>query len=101
MEKRNVNGHIIHGPITLFKIGQSCIFWRLVIFNVVNINAKLTRYSFQTVKFYIARPWSFGYCFYVRLSWSPAVRVKRLPGIDEILGQADVSRGPCDGDLAL
>lgn len=36
-----------------------------------------------------------------RLWWSPAVRVKRLPGIDEILGQADVSRGPCDGDLAL
>lgn len=28
-------------------------------------------------------------------------RVERLPGIDEILGQADVSRGPCDGNLTL
>lgn len=28
-------------------------------------------------------------------------RVERLPGIDEILGQADVSGGPCDGNLTL
>lgn len=40
-------------------------------------------------------------CLSVRFCWKPAVTVKRLPGIDEILGQADVSRGPCDGDLAL
>lgn len=37
----------------------------------------------------------------LRLRWRQAVRVKGLPGIDEILGQADVSGGPCDGDLAL
>lgn len=37
----------------------------------------------------------------VRMCWSLAVTLKRLPGIDEILGQADVSRGPCDGDLAF
>lgn len=24
-----------------------------------------------------------------------------LPGVDKILGQADVGGGPCDGDLAL
>lgn len=24
-----------------------------------------------------------------------------LPGVDEVLGQADVSRGPCDGYLPL
>lgn len=42
-------------------------------------------------------------CFFYPLdcAGAHAVRVKGLPGIDEILGQADVSGGPCDGDLAL
>lgn len=38
---------------------------------------------------------------YFMLNWSPAVKVETLPGIDEILSQADVSRGPCDGYLPL
>lgn len=42
-----------------------------------------------------------------RFNSQHALRVYRqevvmvLPGVDEVLGQADVGGGPCDGDLAL
>lgn len=55
----------------------------------------MTRFSLCLIRFQKESLGLFGVC-----SNGPE-RASQLPGVDEILGQADVCRRPADGDLAL
>lgn len=99
-QENNKNSHVIHGLICVetwhgwFSGNSSKVLW------MAKLNYQgFLFFSNSTItdsSFHRSSLWASSF-----KCWRPAVRIKELPGIDEILGQADVSRGPCDGDLAL